>query len=131
MTPSKALCYFCIAFAVGIFCESFITIPGIFLWGFLIAGVACAAAGFFTKKPAAVAGLCLIFLVLGIARLQMFEFAMASDALSQLNDAPEKITLTGIIVAEPDVRASSQKLTVKINGTKSIILITTHRYPEY
>ena len=131
MTPSKALCYFCISFAVGIFCESFLTIPGIFLWGFLFAGVACIATGFFVKKPAAVAGFCLIFLVLGVARLQISEFAMASDRLSQLNGAPEKITLTGIIVAEPAVKTSSQKLKVKIDDVKSVVLVTTHRYPEY
>ncbi len=36
MTPSKILFYFCISFIVGIFLESIIKIPSIFIWGILI-----------------------------------------------------------------------------------------------
>lgn len=94
-------------------------------------GVACIAAGFFTKKPVAVAGFCLFFLVLGILRLQIVDFVMARDAVSKLNDKSEKITLTGVIIAEPDVRLSFQKLRVKIDKTESVVLVTTNRYPDY
>ena len=52
----------------------------------------------------------ILFLVLGIARFQISEFAIAQDSVSKLNDTPEKITLTGQVIGEPDMRDNFQKL---------------------
>lgn len=130
MTPSKVLFYFCITFAVGIFFESFANIPILVLWGFLVGATVFIVVGFF-KKEAMVIGFCLLALVLGVTRLQMVELTILQDPISRLNGSPEKVTLNGIIIAQPDVRAASQKLKIQINGTQSTILVTTHRYPEY
>ena len=130
MTPSKALFYFCISFVIGIALQSMVNIPQISVWGFLIMAVVCIAASFF-KKEAAIVGFCLLALALGIMRFQISEFAIANDALGKLNDRPEKITLVGQVIGEPDVRDTSQKLKVRVDGTGSIVLITVQRYPEY
>ena len=71
----------------------------------------------------------MLFLVLGITRVQISEFSIENNKLAKLNDAPNKITLIGQIIAEPDARDTSQKLKVKIG--ESIILVTAQRYPEY
>jgi len=138
MTPSKILFYFCIAFIAGIALNSIIKIPQIFLWGFLLLGIFSIIVSFFysdhsdvIRKFGSLLGFCLFFLVLGIARIQASEFTIAHDALVKLNDSPEKITLAGTIISEPDVRESFQKLKVKVDGTKSVLLVTAARYPEY
>lgn len=130
MTASRALFYFCISFIGGILLESFIKIPTTFLWGFLVLAVSSIAVSFF-KKEVAVVGFCLLFLVLGIARFQISEFSLAQDKISKLNDNPEKITLVGQVISEPDVRDNFQKLKLKIEGTQSVVLVTANRYPEY
>src|SRR3989344_9509310 len=118
MTPSKALFYFCISFVIGIALQSMVNIPQISVWGFLIMAVVCIAASFF-KKEAAIVGFCLLALALGIMRFQISEFAIANDALGKLNDRPEKITLVGQVIGEPDVRDTSQKLKFRVDGTGS------------
>ena len=128
-TASKALFYFCISFILGILLESFIKIPTIFLWGFLFASVVCIA--YFYKKKFAIIGFCVLFLVLGITRFQISEFRFVQDEVSKLNDSPEKITLIGQVMNEPDIRDNFQKLKLKIENTKSVVLVTVNRYPEY
>lgn len=134
MTPSKTLFYLCIAFVVGIAISSVIKIPQMFIWGFLILGMLAIAISFFAKfakKEMAMAGFCILFLVLGIMRFQISQFTIASDTIRKFNDQPPKITLTGQITDEPDVRDTLQKLKVKINGTKSIILVTAGQENKY
>ncbi len=131
MTPSKTLFFLCISFVIGIALQSITKIPQIFIWGFLVGGVVFIVAGFFIKKPATIFGFCLLFLVLGILRFQITEFAIASDKVRQFNDKPDKIILTGRIIDESDTRDTSQKLKVKIDNTESVVLVTVGRYPEY
>ncbi len=130
LTPSKVLFCSCIALMVGLAVEYVVRIPQLFLWGFLLLGVMAVAASF-VKKEAALVGFCLLFFTLGILRLQTAEFAIAMDPVSRLNDSGQKITVTGQIVREPDVRNTSQKLTVQIDGTHSLVLVTVGRYPQY
>src|SRR3989338_970938 len=133
MTPSKALFFCCISFVAGIALEYVVKIPHIVLWGFLLVALAGISASFFVKNErrafAAIAGFCLLFLVLGISRLQMAEFAIVNDPLGTLRDNQEKITFIGQITGEPNIRETTQKLTMNINGSK--VLITLGRYPQY
>jgi competence protein ComEC len=130
MTPSKALFWFCIAFVVGIALQSFINIPQVLLWGFLICGVVVIIFSvIFAKNTMMIISFCLLFLVLGIARLQISEFTIAHDPLVKFNDTGRKITLIGQIIREPDYRDAQQKLTIKAGD--SLVLVTTGRYPEY
>ncbi len=129
MTPSKILFYFCISFIAGIFLESIIKISPNFIWGILFLGLLIiAAALFFKKDNFTVIGFCILFLVLGSARFQISEFNIANEKLSKLNGRGQ-VVLTGEVSSEPDIRNSSQKLKINING--SIVLVTTSRYPEY
>jgi competence protein ComEC len=136
MTSSKTLFFLCLSFVSGIFLESsfgiaqdkIIKTPQIFLWVFLISGIALIFIYFLSTRPGLVVGFCLLFLVMGILRMQISEFNIASDKLSKLNGKGQ-VVLTGIISDEPDYRDVSQKLKVKVSD--STVLVTIDRYPEY
>lgn len=64
-------------------------------------------------------------------RFQISEFNVEHDSLRKLNDVPGKIVLTGHIIDGPDIRSSYQKLKVKIDDARSILLVSVGRYPEY
>lgn len=129
MTSSKILFYLCVAFVVGIFLESVFETPQNILWGFLFLGVVGVFAG--VKNPIiAIFGFCVLFLVLGILRMQISEFNIMNDKLSKLNDK-EEIILTGVVNDEPDLKDNSQTLKVKVENCNNTILVTASRYPEY
>jgi competence protein ComEC len=129
MTPSKILFYFCISFVSGIFLESIIKIPQVFLWFFLIIGVLITFNFLFFKKDIFfILGFCLFFIVFGILRTQIAKFDILNDDLSKFNDK-EKIILTGKIISEPEIRDNFQR--IKVKSQKSTILITTDRFPKY
>ncbi|OGZ17382.1 MAG: hypothetical protein A2Z78_01270 [Candidatus Nealsonbacteria bacterium RBG_13_36_15] len=95
---------------------------------------------FLKQKKLIVVGFCLIFFVAGVWRHQIAELKIINNELSRLNDTKENITLKGIVVAEPDIREKSTKLTIddlKIKtGTGSLsvdgkILVTIWKYPGY
>ncbi|OGZ63153.1 MAG: hypothetical protein A3C58_01780 [Candidatus Staskawiczbacteria bacterium RIFCSPHIGHO2_02_FULL_34_10] len=162
MTPSKALFCLCIFFIIGIFISSIIRIPQIYIWGILFLGVLIMIILFVipdNRRPSIMGKhqnnififyFCILFLILGIMRVQISEFNILNDKLSQLNDAPEKVTLTGQIIAEPDIRDTLSKIKIRTESLKiedayhksdgrqiygmrpgSIILVTLQRYPEY
>ena len=130
MTSSKALFYFCIAFILGIALESLVFLPQIIIWVFLLIGIFIILFSVLKNKNAAIVfGFCLLFFMIGVLWLQIFEFSVSQDTLSKLNDAPEKIKLTGTIIYEPEIRDVTQKLKVRVND--SFVLVTASRYPEY
>ncbi len=131
MTASKVLFYCSLSFIVGVAVDFVAPVQGSVSIIIMALGVACTAASFFIKKEAVVVGFCLLFLLLGALRLQISEAIIANDPVSRLNDKPEKITLVGQIVGEPDIRETSQKITVKVANTQSLVLMTVGRYPEY
>ncbi len=134
ITPSKILFYFCISFIAGIFLESIIKIPSIFIWGILIFATLIIFICLLLSKRSLgqekgfIIGFCLLFLIFGILRMQISEFNIASDKLSKSNGKGQ-IVLTGIISNEPDIRDTYQKIKVKTRD--STILVATNRYPEY
>lgn len=132
MTPSKALFWFCISFIFGILMQSIVKIPHAYVWGILFFGVLTITMSFVADKNIfIILGFCLLFFVIGMVRLQIFEFNIANDKLSKLNDSPEKVTFNGQVIEEPDIRSSYQKLKVKVNDMETIVLVATGRYPEY
>ncbi|MCX6722074.1 MAG: ComEC/Rec2 family competence protein [Candidatus Staskawiczbacteria bacterium] len=128
MSASKVLFFLCLSFVAGIFLESFTKIPQLFVWGILIFGVVLVCLPFLSKKIGFTAGFCILFLVLGILRMQISGFEIANDKVSQFNGKGQ-VVLAGPVSDEPDVRDTSQKLKVKIKN--SIVLVTTKKYPEY
>ena len=138
MTSSKILFYLCLAFIVGVALESVFRIPQFILWIFLFVAVFVIFASLllFMRSHSlwqafVVSGFCLMFLVLGVLRLQISEFNIVNDKLSNLNDTEQDIVLTGTIIKEPDLRERSQKLKIKTDNFNSTVLVTTSRYPEY
>lgn len=139
MTSSKILFYLCLLFILGIAAESIFNIPQFILWIFLFAAiliiVISAVCLFLSSQELwnklLIVSFCVLFLIFGVLRVQITEFDIANDKLSKLNDSEEKITLTGTIAGEPDIRESSQKLKIKIDNFGSIVLVTAGRYPEY
>jgi competence protein ComEC len=130
MTPSKILSFLCLSFVAGIFFESIIKVPQIFLWTFLFLVILLILFALFIREKNifAIFGFCVLFLVLGVLRVQIAEFNIANDKLSKFNGKGE-ITITGTISNEPDVRDASQIIKVKV--LDSTILVTTKRYPEF
>lgn len=146
MSASKILFFLCLSFIAGIFLESLIKIPQLFVCGFLVLGFLIILLSLFYKEKDIVArppnprparmqqypffclGFCVLFLVLGILRVQISEFNIANDKLSKFNGKGQ-IVLTGTINSEPDIRDTSQIIKVKVSD--STILVTTKRYPEY
>ncbi len=130
MTKSKILFYFCLSFIIGIFLNSITKIPQTFLLGFLFSGVLLIFTPLFLKKDKIIVlGFCILFLVLGISRLQMAEFKIINNELGKYNNTEQDITLIGRVSEEPDIREKNTKLTMKVSGEK--VLITTNKYPEY
>src|SRR3989344_9404100 len=128
MSPSKILFFLSISFIAGIFLESVIKIPRFFIWGTLVMGALLILLSLFVKKISCVFGFCILFLVLGLLRIQISEFNIANDKLSKFN-GKGMVEMTGIISNEPDVRDAYQKMKVKVG--ESAVLITTNKYPEY
>jgi len=128
MSPSKILFFLCVSFIFGIFIESIIIISQLFVCGVFVLGIILIFCSLLTKRLGFVLGFCILFLVLGILRVQISEFNIANDKLSKLNGKGQ-VVLTGIISDGPDVRETSQKIKVEVGG--STILVTTSKYPEY
>lgn len=103
---------------MGVAFASLVTVSKAHVWAILGMGVIAIAVSFL-KKQAAMAGFCLLFLAVGILRIQIAEFALKNDPVRLLNDKPEKITLVGNLVDEPSIRGSYQNLRVKIYPVKS------------
>jgi competence protein ComEC len=128
MTSSKVLFFLCLSFIAGIFLESVIKIPQIFIYGIFILGIIFVFSSFLFKRISFVIGFCLLLLILGAIRVQITEFNILNDKLSKFNEKGQ-VVFTGTISDEPDVRDTFQKLKVKV--ADSTILVTTQRYPEY
>ncbi len=130
MSKSRIFLYLCLSFIGGIFLSSLVETPEILFWLSLIVGIMLISV-WWRDKRMVVAGFCLLILIGGIYRYQLSKNILASSTLQLYNDKDE-ITLQGIVVKEPDIRADKVKLTIKSN--KSIsgkVLVTVPRYPEY
>ncbi|MFH1894325.1 MAG: ComEC/Rec2 family competence protein [Patescibacteria group bacterium] len=140
MTASRVFLYFCLAFVAGVFFDSVFQISQLFMLGILIVGLILItvfwrypegkpAASYGASKNFAIAGFCILFLVLGIWRHQGAEMGIINNELVKFNDSGESITIEGIVAEEPSIKEKSIKLI--INNEQGRVLITTNRYPEY
>ncbi|MCK4520259.1 ComEC/Rec2 family competence protein [Candidatus Parcubacteria bacterium] len=130
MTASKILLCFCLSFIIGIFLNSFFNFSLALILFFLILGILLISIPPFSKKKGLVIlGFCILFLSTGIYRQGIAELKIINNELRKYNDLEQKITLTGIVDAEPDTRENHTQLTIKIN--KSKILVTAGAYPQY
>ena len=129
MSPSKIFLYFCLSFIGGIFISSYFFIEFPALLAILVFGILLISV-FWKYKKAAIAGLCILLLALGIWRHQLAESRISKSEILNHNDTGRVITLIGVVSNEPDIREKAQRLTIKTDG-KDKVLVTTWRYPEY
>lgn len=139
MTSSKIVFYFCLSFIAGIFAGSITFISQLILLGFLILAIFLISL-FWNSKRAVLTGFCIIFLMLGVWRMERTQFKIKNNDFLKYNLYGKEVVLKGIVSKEPDIREKSAKLTINnikiITGDKDIsvsgkILITTGRYPRY
>lgn len=131
MTPSKIFFYFCLSFIGGIFISSFFALHLFIIGGGLIFGLILISV-LWKYKKLVIFGFCILFLVLGIWQYQQAELKITNSEFKNYNDLGQKITLIGIVSAEPDIRDTNVKLTIKPSEIQNgKILVTVNRYPEY
>jgi len=130
MAKSKIFLYFCLSFAGGIFLNSVISISQLILLGFLILGIIFISA-FWKYKKFVVLGFCFLLLVFGVFWHQRSLNQISQSQLQDYNLAGETIEFTGQVVAEPDVREKSTKLTIQPEGMEGKVLVTVNRYLGY
>lgn len=102
--------------------ESIFNSPQIILWGVLSLAII-----FIVSRKGAVIGFCILFFVIGILRVQITEFNMENNELRKSNGTD--VVLRGVVINEPDVRDSYQKLKVKTKD--GVVLINADLYQKY
>jgi len=130
MVFSRLFFYLCLSFLAGIFLNSFLDFPQLFLLGFLILGVFLLSV-FWQHKKIAFAGFVLLAILSGLWREQLAEEEISNSELHRYNSTEEVVSLTGEVVAEPDVRRTNIKFTIQPQQAQGKVLVTTLKYPEY
>ena len=131
MSASKIFFYFCLSFISGIFISSFFPPSLYIIWAGLIFCLILISV-FWKYKNLVIFSFYILFLILGVWQHQQYELKITNSELRNYNDLEQKITLTGIVSAESDVRDTNVKLTIKPNKIQNgKILITVNQYPEY
>lgn len=130
MSPSKTFLYLCLSFVLGIFSNSIIYIPQLLLLVFLIIGILLISV-LFQYKKIVVLGFCVLFLVFGIFWHQHKINQISESEMQNYNKAEEIISLSGLVVKEPDVRESHIKLTVQFEGVLGKALVNVSKYSGY
>ncbi len=96
--------------------------------GFLISALILISV-FWKYKRITVFSFCLLFLILGIWRCELFEFKIKNNELTEYIN--QEISFIGIVNNQPVQKEKSSKLEVKLTEFKGKILITSFKYPEY
>lgn len=144
MTSSKIFFYLCISFIAGIFINSAIKIPQMFLWAFLFLGILfifvfqtlqLSRRSSPQLQRGLVFGFCVLFFVLGILRHQISMFNIENNKLAKFNDTGE-IVLIGQVMGDPDRRDTFQKLKIKAEkvnyaDVSGAVMVILSRYPKY
>lgn len=140
MTSSRTLFYFCLCFIVGVFFESVFSIPQIFIWVFLLISVFIFLLTLFYYKNFLFISFLILFLLLGVLRVQISESNIKNDKLSQLNDTNKNVILFAVVQDEPIKKDTVQNSKIKVNKiivdkkesiVSSYVQLTTPRYPEF
>jgi len=138
MTAARIFLYFCLAFLAGVALASFIKLSLFLIISTLIFSLALVGI-FWERAEIAVFGACLVFLVLGVLRLQAFESEVLGSRSIDLSG--RTVSLIGRVAAEPDKRPGYTNLKVLVTGDSgeepsadiagSQVLAVVGNYPEY
>jgi len=159
MTPSKILFFLCLSLVIGVFIESLIEIPQIFIWGFLILGVvmiifSLTKSIFFSSQPVFPGPFAskkiiwlaqnllprvfffrvslitgFCFLVFVLGVLRMQGAEFKVESNKLAQLNGQEVVLQGFVADEPVIKEKS--LQIKIKTGKDTVLVTVGRYPEY
>lgn len=126
-TKSKIFLYFCLSFALGVLAASFIKILPLALSAAGIFAVILISV-FWRNKKLVIAGISIIFIILGVWRYQSVSDGQNFPVLP--NNYGENIIFQGTVSDEPDVRIKDTRYVVA-NNDFGKILITLSHYPAY
>lgn len=118
-----------VGFSLGVLSASFFTVPWAGIGFALLMGVLFALFRFWKKEGAyLVAGVLFITVSLGMVRTVLQPSALPDTFRPLIG---EVAAIEGIVVADPDVRESSQRLTIEIedDGVKTRVLVVAPPYP--
>ena len=137
MSKSQVFLFLCLSFILGVFLLSLKDLPQLLWLGILILGVMAATIWWGRHSKIVVIGFCLMMLAAGAWRyLSTYD---VDNSIRQFNDQG-KITLTGVISEEPDVRSDNIKYKVagrqyELMGKPFVgvgtILVVAKKYPAY
>lgn len=129
MSRSRIFLLSLLGFLGGVMLRSFIVVPNIILGITVGAGIIfLVLSGVQKKRTFFVYSLLLFAIVLGIYRYQHVE--LGRPDITSLYQ--KKLELTGVVVEEPAITATTQKLTLKTDMPQHFrVQVTTRRYPEY
>lgn len=84
---------------------------------------------FWKYKKIVLLGFCLLFLILGIWRYQLFQSRIENNELK--NYINQEISFIGIIDNQPVIKEKTANFEIQIQGVEARILATVWKYPEY
>ncbi|XOB41151.1 MAG: ComEC/Rec2 family competence protein [Candidatus Nealsonbacteria bacterium] len=128
MPNSKIFLYFCTSFIAGISLSLIFQISQLFILGFLILSLILISV-FWKYKKLVVFGFCLMFLVLGMFRHQLFQSKIDNNKIKGYIN--KKVALEVIVANQPTQTEKTQKFEIQPDGIDSRILVTISKYPEY
>ncbi|MCX6759824.1 MAG: DUF4131 domain-containing protein, partial [Candidatus Nealsonbacteria bacterium] len=137
MSKSKIFFYFCVSFILGITIRQAVNIyqPRLVSGVVFILGVFLISV-FYWNKKAVFVGFCIIFLGIGIWRIDLAIFKNENNDFIKYGLLDRNIDLEAIVIREPQNSEKSLRLTVgsikiKEGSISGKIIITTGKYPEF
>src|SRR3989344_6256220 len=125
----------CFGFAFGVLLRSFIFVNFYFI--ILLAVIACALFLFFSfvskNSWGVIASVFILVFSLGIMRFHMVDSSVSNSAGILADRVGQKVTFTGEIVDDPDIREVNQKLIIEVEREqyKTKILLSTSLDQDY
>lgn len=118
-----------VAFSLGILFASSYEGISFIIWLLILVSAICLGAWFFARRDwYLLPALFFLFLALGLARFHSFDVGMRPRLESTLNT---KVELVGTIVEDPDIRESTERLTVYVPSENTRVLVVVSRYPSF
>lgn len=119
-----------LGFVSGILCRSFLFFSWpVLVFLFVLCGVFIATWFFWRRAAYLVCGMALLGCLLGASRVMLMSPALPSVFFPLVGT---EVVLEGRIVAEPDIRENTQRVTVEVSqdGVRTKVLAVTPLYPE-
>ncbi|MEK7601927.1 MAG: ComEC/Rec2 family competence protein [Patescibacteria group bacterium] len=120
-----------ISFALGVACASIVIVPHVGLYFLLLLALVCFGAWFFARKDwYLIPSLFLLFLAFGIGRVMLTPQELPHTFEERVGT---KVTLVGTIASDPDIRETTQRITVRIQegSEHTKVLVVTDRYTAF